>query len=364
MRLLRTSLVIICLTMTYCSSAQVCTILSTSGSCLSNNTVLPGINDGTSALCSTSAVYAGIPDVLGTLFIVALTNQSCPAGVGALAVNQTAITQQAGSTALSASRAAAVIRITNPTPQLLFSDSAISDCAKGFIEVPGTSTPAACTTDPPVASLVGGGGGACDQFLGTGDGAAPLQTCGDISPILIDTEGEGFHLTDAANGAVFDIRGNGHPIQISWTAQGSHNAFLALPGLDGAVHSGKELFGNFSPQPQSSTPNGFLALEEWDKPANGGNGDGIIDERDQVFSHLRLWIDSNHDGVSQPAELHTLPELGVYSLSLHYRESGKTDEFGNQFRYKGIVNPGARHDHRDDVSEAGRWEYDVFLTTK
>src|SRR5262249_17387515 len=150
--------------------------------------------------------------------------------------------------------------------------------------------------------------------------------------ILIDTEGEGFHLTSVFTGVTFDITGTNHPMQMAWTDAGYHNAFLALPGADGLVHNGKELFGNYTPQPQSQHPNGFLALAQFDKPESGGNGDGMIDEQDAVFSRLRLWIDENHDGISQPNELHRLPELGIYSLALSYVESRRTDGFGNAFR--------------------------------
>jgi hypothetical protein len=166
-------------------------------------------------------------------------------------------------------------------------------------------------------------------------------------------------LTSAAAGVRFDITGTGQPVQLAWTERGSHDAFLVLPGPDGLVHNGKELFGNFTPQPQSEHPNGFLALAQFDKPENGGNSDGIIDERDAVFSRLRLWIDENHDGVCQANELHTLPELGVFSLALKYIESRRTDDFGNQFRYRARVNP----DPSDGESDVGRWTYDVFLTT-
>jgi hypothetical protein len=191
-------------------------------------------------------------------------------------------------------------------------------------------------------------------------GGNPDPTC---SPIIIDTEGEGFRLTSAEDGVMFDIRGDGHPIRIAWTEAGSHNAFLALDrNGDGTIDSGKDLFGNFTEQPKSNHPNGFLALAEFDKPENGGNGDGIIDDHDAVYSKLRLWIDQNHDGICQPNELHTLPELGVLSLSLSYLQDKYQDEFGNQFRYKARVNP-HHHDKRDEASEVGRWAYDVFLTT-
>jgi hypothetical protein len=163
--------------------------------------------------------------------------------------------------------------------------------------------------------------------------------CCHCTPIIIDVSGHGFHLTSAANGVVFDISGTGHPVQISWTALGSDNAFLALPASDGFVHGGKELFGNFTAQPVSSDPNGFRALAVYDLPENGGNGDGVIDAHDAIFSSLRLWVDANHDGISQPDELHTLPSMGVYSIRLDYWLSQKQDQYGNQFRYRSEVNP-------------------------
>jgi len=163
-------------------------------------------------------------------------------------------------------------------------------------------------------------------------------------------------LTSATNGVVFDISGTGKPIQMGWTAPGANNAFLALPGADGLVHNGKQLFGNFTPQPKSTAPNGFAALAVYDDTKNGGNGDGIIDARDAVFASLRLWIDTNHDGISQPEELHTLPELGVTSISLDYYDDKRRDEYGNLFRYRAKINP-----DDTDPSHVGRIAYDVFF---
>jgi hypothetical protein len=128
---------------------------------------------------------------------------------------------------------------------------------------------------------------------------------------------------------------------------------------NGSITSGAELFGNFTSQPSSSSPNGFLALAVYDDPANGGNGDGIIDARDQIFSKLRLWMDANYDGICQPGELHTLPEMGVFSISLNYSLSMQTNGFGNVFRYRGTINQG-----QSGGSNVDKKIYDVFFVSQ
>jgi hypothetical protein len=151
------------------------------------------------------------------------------------------------------------------------------------------------------------------------------------TPIIIDLGG-GYDLSLLKDGVPFDFFGTGM-YMTSWPEPGAANGFLVLPDQDGMVLTAKQMFGN-----QAGYPNGFEQLKQYDL-----NHDGVIDAQDPVFNDLYVWVDTSHDGISQPGEMHKLAGLmltdgdRVEGILLQYKRSPYIDANGNAFGLKGSL---------------------------
>lgn len=202
---------------------------------------------------------------------------------------------------------------------------------------------------------------------GGGAGHVPTQCNADTDecwdPVLLDTAGNGFELTDPASGVLFDLNGDGTPELIAWTAGGGDDGWLVMDrNGDGIINDGTELFSNFTPayadKPLPTARNGFVALSFLENPSYGlSNGDGILDQHDAAYSRLMIWIDVNHNGVSEVTELRSAADHGLVALDTAYKEKKrKRDKHGNAFLQRGIswwVDAGGTIKRRDF--------YDVWL---
>lgn len=201
---------------------------------------------------------------------------------------------------------------------------------------------------------------ACRDCYGNGGTYCTGEGGNCWTPVVVDVQGNGFQLTNATNGVNFND-GKGTLLRTAWTVASGDDAWLVLDrNGNGTIDDGTELFGNATPQPAPPPGvlrNGFLALVEYDKPENGGNQDGAITSLDSIFNSLRLWQDINHDGISRPSELYTLPALGITSIDLNYKLSKYKDTNGNTFKYRTRVK-------NAQGAQLGRWVYDVFLDAR
>lgn len=162
----------------------------------------------------------------------------------------------------------------------------------------------------------------------------PRENC----PIVLDLGKRGWRFTSAEKGVLFDIDGDGDRDAVAWTDPEAESSFLVWDrNLNGLIDSGQELFGDATTQPPSGAPNGFLALALLDQVEGGGNGDGVISSQDGLWGALQLWVDRNHNGISEGSELASLESRKILAIDLAYRESRRRDQHGNELRFRSKV---------------------------
>jgi len=102
----------------------------------------------------------------------------------------------------------------------------------------------------------------------------------------------------------FDLDNDGESNQISKLKKGS--GFLALDkNSDGEINNGSELFG-------TQSGDGFADLAMYDKDNNGW-----IDENDQIFDKLRVWLNGDDD----KKDLFALGEVGIGAIYLNSQQT-------------------------------------------
>jgi hypothetical protein len=159
---------------------------------------------------------------------------------------------------------------------------------------------------------------------------------GDGSPLLIDFSNNGFDFGPNGFGTLFDIKSEGINKYYQWVKFDTDDAFLVLDlNGNGVIDSGAELFGEGTViiNTGRKAKNGFLALAQYDKKHLGGNDDGIISDKDKVWTSLGLWTDTDANGISIQKEIIKLDATEIKSIRLDYITQYQIDHAGNKLKY-------------------------------
>jgi hypothetical protein len=153
-------------------------------------------------------------------------------------------------------------------------------------------------------------------------------------------------LSSQADGIDFDLLGLRNffrAVRISWFTNHEYR-MLALPDASGQIRGIDQLFGDNTQGPDGAfADHGYGALAKYDGTLIDGltrvaAADGRIDRNDPIYNELRLWLDKDFDGVSDPGELTTLAENGLEFIDLRFSEDfHETDMYGNETQMKSVV---------------------------
>ena len=147
-----------------------------------------------------------------------------------------------------------------------------------------------------------------------------------VDPLLLDLTGNGVHMTDIRDGVLFDTDHSGTLKRSGWADRST--GMLVIDDGSGQIKDVSQMFSEYyggkagvnGAAGEAKFKDGFAALASED-----GNKDGVIDQRDPIWSKLRVWVDGTHDAKVDGGELKTLAELGITQINVRAAASTQTE---------------------------------------
>ena len=187
-------------------------------------------------------------------------------------------------------------------------------------------------------------------LLNSGDASARVTLPTD--PLVLDLNGDGVRLTDYLGAPVlFDADNDGGSLEeTGWVSPEDGIVVVdsnANGKIDNISETLSEYFGGVAGKDgnagEKRFSNGFTALASLDS-----NADGVFDNRDDAWSSVKVWVDTNHDGKSwddangngsvdanEKSELKSFAELGITRINLNsVAQSGEVRD-GNEVLARG-----------------------------
>lgn len=153
----------------------------------------------------------------------------------------------------------------------------------------------------PIASGAGLVGPAATLEFRNGD-------VGMLSAVILDLDGDGIEARRRTKtSARFDMDGDGNADDTGWVSGGDGLLVIDRDG-DGAITGASEISFLSEKENAKSAWDGLSVLDN--------TRDGKINTSDARFGELRIWQDSNANGVTDQGELKSLADLGITEISL------------------------------------------------
>ena len=152
------------------------------------------------------------------------------------------------------------------------------------------------------------------------------------SPLIVDFDGYGIETVGVSEGVYFDHDGNGFAEKSGWVGKDDGLLVRDING-NGQIDDGTELFGNNSVLSSGAkAANGFEALKELDS-----NKDGVFNSSDEAWNTVKVWKDSNQNGIVDNSELLSLEQANIAGINLNYNEQELVDGNGNTHAQTGTI---------------------------